>query len=178
MLTLRPAYCTQQTGGPRRGIILRAIQASDADRPAKRGAVRPNPTKQHCVQYCYRAVLRGWAFRPYLVTSLWRRGSAMVLACGVDDGHGAIRQGFGGGREGRGAGRRRCRSRRRWRRGLCASLAGMELIQPVQDGVELLLDAVELRGRRMPRSRKRSGRNRRCRGAQLLALTRHAAGRR
>jgi hypothetical protein len=32
--------------------------------PAKRDAVRPNHTTQHCVQYCYRAVLRGWAFRP------------------------------------------------------------------------------------------------------------------
>jgi nucleoside-diphosphate-sugar epimerase len=35
--------------------------------PAKRGAVRPNHTTQHCVQYCYRAVLRGWAFRPFVV---------------------------------------------------------------------------------------------------------------
>jgi hypothetical protein len=38
-------------------------------------------------------------------------------------------------------------------RGLCASLAGFELAQPVQDGVEVLLDAVELRGRRRRRSR-------------------------
>ena len=59
----RPAYCTQQTGGPRRGITLRAIQASDADCPGKRCAVRPNPTTQHCVQR-NPAVLRRWAFRP------------------------------------------------------------------------------------------------------------------
>ena len=43
MRSSRPAYCTQQTGGLRWEITSRAIQASDADRPGKRGAVRPTP---------------------------------------------------------------------------------------------------------------------------------------
>jgi hypothetical protein len=50
---------------------------------------------------------------------------------GVDDGHGAGRHRLGRRKEGRGADRRRSR---------------LELIQPMQDRVELLFDAVKLRG--------------------------------
>ena len=63
MLSSRPAYCTQQTGGLTRGITSRAIQVSDADRPGKTWCSAPQPHHTTLRAIRYRAVLRGWAFR-------------------------------------------------------------------------------------------------------------------
>ena len=64
MSVIETMYCTQQMGGLTRGITSRAIQAEDASRLGKTGAACRNPRHTILRAIRYRALLRGWAFRP------------------------------------------------------------------------------------------------------------------